>query len=320
LFVVSFFSFLKVFTNGRIFYFKKSQRFPGVGARVKKWVDRDLIKDNTSSMKRIIHMSDLHIGFENLADRFRALISSLIFEKSDKAGEYIIIITGDLVDDAHNATSVKVVQNGLDSLRKAGFRHILCVPGNHDYGTGNRGDRKFAERFKHAFFTGPASYPRLDLIDGVACIGLDSMAEELNWYDDLWAQGELGERQLEALERMLSSREVRRCNKRVVYLHHHPFNWRPLHQLKDSNDLRRVFQNTIRRGVTIDALLYGHNHEGLVHNGHWGIPRCYDAGTATFKERPRFVNWFPSYFSRDATRVIDIFNDDPRSDYELHLI
>ena len=78
---------------------------------------------------------------------------------------------------------------------------------------------------------------------------------------------------------MLARQDVTKCAKRVVYLHHHPFDPRFLHELKDSAELGEI----LRARGNVDALLYGHNHEGRVRNGKWAIPRCYDAGSATHK-------------------------------------
>lgn len=41
----------------------------------------------------------------------------------------------------------------------------------------------------------------MDIIENIAFMGLDSMAEELNWTDRLFAQGELGNKQLKRLEK-----------------------------------------------------------------------------------------------------------------------
>ena len=43
------------------------------------------------SMK-VIHMSDLHVGYQNLGDRFRTIIRNLMFEKNDKPEDYVIIM------------------------------------------------------------------------------------------------------------------------------------------------------------------------------------------------------------------------------------
>jgi hypothetical protein len=57
------------------------------------------------------------------------------------------------------------------------------------------------------------------------------------------------------------------------------------------------------RHGNIDALLYGHNHAGKKANGNWGIPRCYDGGSATRKGG-----------SAGEHRVMDLALD-PRFDY-----
>ena len=187
---------------------------------------------------------------------------------------------------------------------------------NHDYGTGNLGNKKFVKLFKKAFYEAEVDYPKVDIIAGIAFIGLDSMAEELHWYDELWAEGQLGEKQIKKLEEILSMKKIRSCRKRVIYLHHHPFKWRPLHQLKDARKLKKVLTQAMNNGISIDAILFGHNHEGNAHNGKWGIPRCYDAGTATLKTRAKYVSWSSWFKVQSSTRVIDL-NKDPASDYVL---
>ena len=188
----------------------------------------------------------------------------------------------------------------LEKLKNAGYQ-VLVVPGNHDYGTGVLGHNRYVGHFKQVFFGDQSvTYPKLDIIDKIAFIGLDSMAEELHWYDRLFAQGELGDDQLARLETIFKDSKVIACKNRVVYLHHHPFDPLPFHGLKDSDKLGAVLQNHGK----IAALLYGHNHEGKNHNGHWGISRCYDAGSSTRK------NGAPG-----PLRVMDFLRD-PRLDYE----
>ena len=256
-------------------------------------------------MKKIIHMSDLHVGYEDNAERFYEIIEKIKFQKGGHAGEYVIVITGDLVDDAHHSDSYRDVKMGITALREAGFEHVLLVPGNHDYGTGERGDKKFVKLFQQEFYGDEREFPRKDIIEDIVFIGLDSMTEELHWYDEIWAEGELGDRQLYSLKEILKQGDVSSCQKRVIYLHHHPFDFRPLHQLKDSSKLKGVLTGAIKEGISIDAILYGHNHEGNEHNGKWGIPLCYDAGSATLKPRPKYVDWLPWFKTRSSIRVID---------------
>ena len=94
---------------------------------------------------------------------------------------------------------------------------------------------------------------KLDIIDEIAFIGLDSTAEELNGFDRFFSEGELGETQLRRLKRILK-KSVVASRKKVVYLHHHPFDYKVGMQLQDSDDLRDIIENKI------DMLLFGHYH------------------------------------------------------------
>ena len=272
-------------------------------------------------MKSIIHLSDLHVGHEGCRERFFRLIDNLKSQRAAGAGHLVLVITGDLIEDANHPEDFQVVRRGLDDLRQAGFQDILVAPGNHDYGSGSRGDKKNVTVFRECFYADEHPFPRVDIIEEVAFIGLDSMAEELNWDDEIWAEGELGEPQLSRLESLLQQDEVRRCQKRVIYLHHHPFDYRPLHQLKDSKRLRAVLIRAVTAGIGIDAILYGHNHEGKSHNGEWGIPRCYDAGSATLKPFPFWARWLmPWYRCRSAIRQIHLDWEETGKDRVLHLL
>ena len=229
-------------------------------------------------MKKIIHLSDLHIGYQQLDARFECAVSRIIFEK-EPATNYVVVVTGDLVENAFDSGSYAIAAAHLERLRIAGFE-VLVAPGNHDYGTGSLGHRKFIRKFKRVFLgASDLEYPKTDIINEVAFIGLDSMAEELNWHDSLFAQGELGQPQLQRLDTVLGRADVNDCEHRVLYLHHHPFDHRPFLELRDSGALGEI----IRARANVDALLYGHNHEGKKHNGVWGVRRCYDDGSATRK-------------------------------------
>lgn len=256
---------------------------------------------SNQKIKKIIHLSDLHVGFADSNTRLQRIIRNIAFLK-EPASDYAVVITGDIVETAFDEKNYVEARAHLAILEEAGFT-VLVVPGNHDYGNGSLAMRKYVRQFKKVFFgTTAVTYPKLDIEGGVAFIGLDSMAEEIHWYDCLWANGELGEKQLGRLSSLLREPELAACQKRVVYLHHHPFDpLSPLHELKDSSSLRAVLAES---PVPIDALLFGHNHHGRIHNGKWRISRCYDAGTSTRKLE-----------SPGPHRVIDLTRD-PRSDYD----
>lgn len=228
---------------------------------------------------KIIHLSDLHIGYENLGRRFLHIANNIVFEKQP-ASDYVIVVTGDLVDDATDSANYDEAHMLLEKLNSAGYA-VLVIPGNHDYGTGALGNDRYVAQFKQVFFGDQTvTYPKLDIIGKNAFIGLDSMAEELHWYDRLFAEGELGAPQLTRLVTTLQDPKVNACKFRILYLHHHPFDPLPFHRLKDSDELGAV----LKKHGKIHALLYGHNHVGKKHNGHWGISRCYDAGSSTRKK------------------------------------
>jgi predicted MPP superfamily phosphohydrolase len=257
-------------------------------------------------MKKIIHLSDLHVGHEECGARFHALIDNITFLKQP-ANNYIIVITGDIVDNATHSEYIDEAVNAIGQLKERGYK-VLVVPGNHDYGTGIKGDKKFVDVFKERYFnSGEISYPTLDIIDKIAFIGLDSTAEELHWFDRFFSEGELGKEQLKRLKKVLKKPEVA-DRKKVVYLHHHPFDFKLGMQLKDNNELKKIIENKI------DMLLFGHYHAdstsaGKIFHGVWGIPRCYNAGSSTHK-------------NGDAgfQRIIDLSYADPRMDYDGNFI
>jgi len=185
---------------------------------------------------------------------------------------------------------------------------VLVVPGNHDYGTGTRGYANSVTSFKERYYGSKRiTYPKLDLIGKIAFIGLDSTADELHWRDRFLSEGEIGVAQLRRLKRMLNRPEVI-SRKKVVYLHHHPFDFKLGMQLKDSSDLKVIIENKV------DMLLFGHYHvnpvtAGKIYNGVWGIPRCYNAGSSTHKNG-----------NIGFHRVIDLSNADPRMDYDGNFI
>jgi 3',5'-cyclic AMP phosphodiesterase CpdA len=251
---------------------------------------------------KIIHLSDLHIGHEDCGERFHTITGNLC-SRMLPAEDYIIVITGDITDNGNDPGQREEAASSLRELENRGYR-ILAVPGNHDYGTGTMGNIKNVKVFKETFFKDPdISYPKTDIINNILFIGLDSTAEELNWHDRIFAQGELGREQLDRLEKILNIPEINSMTK-VVYLHHHPFDFKFGRQLKDSEDLKKIISNRI------NILLFGHYHRSKqsaykIHHGTWGIPRCYNAGTSTHKNE-----------NLGFHRVIDLLSPDNSLDFD----
>jgi predicted MPP superfamily phosphohydrolase len=251
-------------------------------------------------MKKIIHLSDLHIGHDECGANFKAIIDNISIQKQP-AKNYIIVITGDIVDNANHGEQIDEAVRAIGQLEERGYR-VLAIPGNHDYGNGARGNKKFVDVFKERYYKScEVTYPKLDIIGKTAFIGLDSTAEELHWYDRFYSEGELGKVQLKRLKNILKDPKVV-SRKKVVYLHHHPFDFKLGMQLKDSKDLRKIIEKKV------DALLFGHYHRdpvaaGRKNNDTWGIPRCYNAGSSTHKND-----------DTGFQRIIDLSNDDPEKD------
>lgn len=227
-------------------------------------------------MKKIIHLSDLHIGYRDCSEKFKKLIE-LIKTAYRPASNYVVVVTGDIVDDAREEG---VYEEAVALFKRLEAFHytVLVVPGNHDYGSGRKGNQRYVSLFKQAFYGDKnVTYPKLDIMDDIAFIGLDSMAETFEWFDVWGADGELGDKQIVALDELLSC-DALRDKKKVVYLHHHPFDGRGfLHMLKDYKQFKKVVEGRL------DCLLFGHNHEGDKYPNKWGIPHCYDGSSSTGK-------------------------------------
>ncbi len=218
-----------------------------------------------------------------------------IKKRMTPASDYVIMITGDLVDEVDDALkNYKQAKQYIDDLKLAGF-DVLVVPGNHDYGTGNRQLSYFVEKFKEVFYgDSSVSYPKKDIIGEIAFIGLDSMQGEMekdtlshDAKHSIFAAGSLGKRQLEELRVMLDTDpEVTGAEKIVVYMHHRPFYFSHLRSilipatglfLQDRKELKKIIKGKI------DMLLFGHRHRSKAYYGKWKIPRIYDGGTSTKK-------------------------------------
>lgn len=221
--------------------------------------------------KRIIHLSDLHIGYKDFGSRSAKIVQNII--KRENPSENIIVITGDIAD---RGASIDDLESGMlliSELRGHGFKVLLC-PGNHDYGTGFMNSEKTAENFRKMFLPDVKEFPSLDIVGNLAFIGLDSTADELHWYDRYFADGELGQEQLDKLDKIVNDPALKDLRK-IVYLHHHPIHFLPFFQLKDRRKLRAIIENKV------DVLLFGHLHFGGTYHDTWGIKVVIDGGSST---------------------------------------
>lgn len=283
---------------------------------------------------KIIHFSDIHIGYKDkeysdkyyLADdRFSLIIDNLQVKLKEldklEQNEYVIVITGDLVNQAGDKDddgyqNYKIMKDKLTQLNNNGFKNILIVPGNHDYYKPYlHADKKLVQIFKDNFwgFTQTSAltedYPRLNIINNVAFIGLDSMSAENGLIRSWGADGDLGRPQKARLVDLLNNDSVQKCPHRVIYLHHNPFDLNYWHILRDAKEFKELLKtyNDSHANKKIDLLLFGHTHNAQKYDGNCGISRCYEAGTTTRKLCMPGIH-----------RLIDIENPDKDIDLDLH--
>jgi len=267
------------------------------------------------SLKKIFHLSDLHLGYGESDEQLHGLVARLLAAAHGRPKDFVVVITGDLVHDAREE-NYRAARDFLAALRDAGF-DVLAAPGNHDYRSGGgrawrRPDAANVGRFRRVLFGEEPDYPTLDILPAaggpgaIAFIGLDTMREVFRRRDAVYDRGEFGAGQLARLREMLSREDVRDCGRRVIYFHHHPASDFPLPRPGGARAFQALLFEVIAGGISIDALLFGHTHFGRARHGFGGVPRCYNAGTATVKPRPRAIDWLPAFKPRAATRCISL--------------
>lgn len=168
-------------------------------------------------------------------------------------------------------------------------------------------------------------FPVLHLIDDYAFIGLDSNADEFGFFERFFAEGDLGEAQLERLNQLLDSDAVA-GKKIIIYLHHHPFhfsrsvssregkkhafkaflkrNTEVFRRMKDAHDFLSIVRDRT------DVLLFGHKHDGLDlshQSQQYGIRLALDAGSSTNTD---------DFVDRMRIRVINL----EELSYQTHII
>lgn len=114
------------------------------GAHGIRWCAPDLKTLSMRSVlhgidRRIIHLTDLHIGLNHSSIpkiQLQSIVDSIIRTYPPEQDSYesprpLIVITGDLVDH-YTSNNLDTLRDLLDQLAQHGFT-VLVVPGNHDY-------------------------------------------------------------------------------------------------------------------------------------------------------------------------------------------
>ncbi|WP_323737083.1 metallophosphoesterase [Methanosphaera sp. ISO3-F5] len=224
-------------------------------------------------MTKIVHMSDLHIGFAN----FREDILLNTINKINKLNPEAVVISGDITDNGYYREFVKVKEY-LDLL----IPPTIVIPGNHD--ARNIGDEVFEEIIGDRYST-------LDLEESnIKIIGLDSSEPDLD-------HGKIGRLQKRFLEREIKDAEDRNMFI-IITVHHHiisiPNTGRERNVLSDAGDvLLLLLENNV------NLVLSGHKHVPHV----WKMNNTIFSTAGTVSSMKLRGNTHPSY------NIIDI-NDD----------
>jgi len=206
---------------------------------------------------KFIHISDLH--FHSRKRDNKEAIEILEFIDQNYSTHYLIV-TGDIADDGHE----KQYQQAFTALKPFKGRIFIC-PGNHDFGAvGNFYSQERAERFDRFLsipleqggtFTGDTT-PVVNIVkernEQVMLIALDTNLETEHPFD--FACGEIGDRQLAAVNNILSNPETSDIIK-ILFFHHHPFmHGNAFMELVDARKLMRIIY------YKVNVLLFGHKH------------------------------------------------------------
>jgi 3',5'-cyclic AMP phosphodiesterase CpdA len=222
-------------------------------------------------MKRLAHLSDLHLGLDAATDRATiALRDSLL-----AAGVEHIVVTGDITHRGRR-TELERYYDIFGDLIAEG--RVSAVPGNHDRLNDDVGD---------AVIDGPRV--QAEHRDGLSVIRVDSTGEHNSSL--FLPHGELDEFDLAAVDRALNA--IPKRHLRVLILHHHPLplptdsfaetvggflKWTRTDELASGDRLLRLLRGRC------DLVLHGHrhlpNHVRPFPNDAWPID-LYNAGSST---------------------------------------
>lgn len=252
---------------------------------------------------KLVHLSDTHLGRAGLMARYQRVMDDLFANPDTAPGQCWVLHTGDLIDSATDE-HMALGRAALDQLRQRGYRVILC-PGNHDYGNAAGIDSAAAARFRTCFkeelFAGQAAqFPVLHALnEAQVLIVLDSNEGELGYWHRWFAEGCIGQAQLQRLNALLDRADLRQRHV-LLALHHHPFRYgsRVTPDVGDGHVLRHLITEatqgfrrlkdayslceTVRARVQV--LLFGHRHFGLNCSSDassYDIPLALDGGSST---------------------------------------
>lgn len=256
-----------------------------------------------SSIRKILHLSDLHIGEphgrwafirratgrydERNQNRLRRIVEHINGRPDWR--ECVVVVTGDLTDRS-TQRECDVAYRELARLRPP----VVVMPGNHDVtsparlgmGYSAEGHARYrsmhrriyeASTLEPTIATGRPSFPRVHDYGAWRLITLDSSAHDER--GTLFARGRIGHNQLAVL-----ATELADPRPTVVALHHHPRRWSLTLAVDDADELLAVCD---RPHVT---MMCGHRHEPAHFPAIHGAPELWAACSSVETMRYREID------------------------------
>jgi len=221
---------------------------------------------------KIIQMSDIHLGGNGKTEEARLFRMIEELKQDYDLSQYVILITGDLVDDpkgvCHWETGQIGIAHAFIGMLKKLAKKVLIAPGNHDYYTWNGNgfyyDKESVEIFNANILGWVAvDFPIVTHFEDTVFIGLNTA------HPSFFATGKLGSKQRNKLDKML---EKYKNDETIIYMHHHPymvksggnFIYEKAMELMDSEEFMEIIDHRV------NYVFFGHRHSwaGKVeHNG-----------------------------------------------------
>ena len=209
---------------------------------------------------RFACISDLHLSSSFGGASGHEWLDEFLAQLGNDGDVDHLVVAGDITGTfglPHKNTDLETFRSLLQSHGWYDGRHASAVPGNHDnrvFGVGpqTRSSAQFRAALSavHNNTRGPYQHPFYKLLPGVALVGLDTTSQALHLIDD----GELGEQQLDELDRILAMKALR--NRHVIVAMHHP-PWRS-EGLSDAPDFWDIVDSD-----RVDLVVCGHLHESF---------------------------------------------------------
>lgn len=251
---------------------------------------QDFEVENRTSGFRIAHISDTHVSPEyNRQNIFKlkSLLSHVVDENYDH-----VVITGDIAGHGEER-DFRSVRRMLKYFGLLQYAKLTLTIGNHDIFGGvhraedlllfgrhcrsvnysdkiNLFERAFRETFPEKAYESERVFPFVKIIGPAVFVGINSVRPFHPVLNPFGSNGHVSDRQLQAVERILSHPSVDGLAK-IALIHHHFDKYQPysssfadkLYHIFESHTLKLHERKRVQRifgQLGVNAVLHGHTH------------------------------------------------------------